>query len=95
MTLRLDAGTAEAVAGRQESAASDIDDSAPTMPGSIDGGEGTAHLMEIVAAVAQTSGEIAAISSAVGAQVRDCATDLGLTEAEVAAAFATMNEALP
>lgn len=91
MTLRLTAGTAEAVAAQHDTASSKIDGSSTGAPGALDAGLGTAYLSEIIAAVSQTAGEISALNAGIAAQVRDAADDLGETEQQVGADFARMN----
>lgn len=91
MTLRLTQGTAEAVAQQHDGAAAKIDGSATGAPGAIDAGIGTGYLSDIVAAVSETAGEIAALNGGVAAQVRDAAADLGETEQAVGADFRRLN----
>lgn len=95
MTLRLTAGTAEAVAQQHDSAATRIDRSATGAPGALDAGLGTAYLSDIIAAVSETAGEIAALNAGIAAQVRDAADDLGETEEQVGADFREMNGHAP
>jgi hypothetical protein len=90
MTLRLDAGAAETIASGHDSAAATIDESAGSAPGSVDAGYGAAHVADILAAVTETAGEIAAVNLGVGLLVRDVADDLGLTEAAIGAEFDSM-----
>lgn len=87
MTLRLTAGTAETIAGRHDEAAQVIDGSAGSSPRSVDAGYGAAYVSEILAAVSETAGEIAAVNTGIALLVRDAAADLGFTEAEVASQF--------
>lgn len=91
MTLRLTAGTAEAVAAQHDTAASKIDGSATGAPSALDAGIGTSYLSEIIAAVSETAGEISALNGGIAAQVRDAADDLGETEQQVGADFREMN----
>lgn len=90
MTLRLDTGAAEAIAGGHDEAARTIDSAAGTAPAAVDAGYGAAHVADILAAVTQTAGEVAAINLGVGALVRDVADDLGMTEAAIGREFDTM-----
>lgn len=93
-TLRLDAALAAQVAGRHESAAEGIDDTAGSAPSDIDGGAGTPYLLEILRAVSTTAGQIALVNVAVASQVRDVTDEIGLTEREVAEQFTRLNEVL-
>ena len=95
MTLRLDAGTAETVAGKHEAAAEAIDEAAPSAPASVDGGYGTAYLNEIIAAVSETAGEVAVVNAGVALLVRDVVDSLGLTDDEVGAQFDEMKALVP
>ncbi len=90
MTLRLDAGAAEVIAGGHDDAAAKIDEAAPTAPTKVDAGYGAEHIANILAAVSETAGEIALINTGIAALVRDCADDLGLTEQAIAAEFDRM-----
>lgn len=83
MTLRLDPGAAETVAGGHDEAATTIDGAAGSAPGAVDAGHGTAHVADILAAVTETAGEVAAINLGIGILVRDVADDLGKTEAAI------------
>ncbi len=94
MTLRLDSTSAAKIAGMHDDAATTIDGSAGSMPGNVDGGLGTPYLSDILAAVATTAGELAAVNQAVAGQVRDVVDDMGLTESAVAGQFEAMNEDL-
>lgn len=95
MTLRLDAGTAETVAGHHDAAAEAIDAAAPGAPGSVDAGYGTAYVTEILAAVSRTAGEIAVINVGVGLLVRDVVDSIGLTDEEVGTQFDQMHAVVP
>ena len=90
MTLRLDAGAAEAIAGGHDDAAEAIDGAATSAPGEVDAGYGAAHVADILAAVSETAGEIAAINVGIATLVRDVADQLGLTEEAIAAEFDKM-----
>ncbi len=90
MTLRLDAGAAERIAGGHDSAATTIDGAAGSAPGAVDAGYGSAYVSDILAAVSETAGEIAAINVGIGQLVRDVADSLGRTEAEIAGEFDSM-----
>ncbi len=90
MTLRLDAGAAEKIAGGHDDAAEAIDGAAGSAPGEVDAGYGTAHVAEILAGVSGTAGEIAAVNVGIGLLVRDVADQLGLTEEAIADEFDTM-----
>ncbi|WP_374454024.1 hypothetical protein [Nocardioides sp.] len=90
MTLRLDAGAADLVASGHEEAAATIDSAATSAPVSVDAGYGAGHVLDILAAVSETAGEIAMVNAAVGALVRDVASDLGLTEAAIGREFDEM-----
>lgn len=94
MTLRLDAGAAAAISAKHERAATTIDDSAGSMPPSVDGGLATAYLARLMAAVASTAGELAILNQAVASQVRDVADALGQTEAAIADEFVSINGGL-
>lgn len=93
--MRLTAGAAETIAEQHEKAATLIDGSASSAPGAVAGGIATGHLLDILAGVADTAGELAALNGGIGAQVRDAADDLGLTEEQVGAAFRRMQERVP
>lgn len=95
MTLRLDAGTAEAVAGRHDAAAQAIDDAAPTAPGTVDAGYGSAYVQEILSAVSETAGEVALLNVGVGRLVRDVVDSIGLTDDEVGAQLDRMKALVP
>jgi hypothetical protein len=90
MTLRLDAGAAEVVAGGHDAAAEAIDGAATGAPGEVDAGYGAAHVAEILAAVTETAGEIAVINVGIATLVRDVADQLGLTEEAIAEEFDKM-----
>ncbi|MEJ7795969.1 MAG: hypothetical protein WKF50_10490 [Nocardioides sp.] len=90
MTLRLDAGAAARIAGGHGDAATTIDGSADSAPGAVDAGYGSAYVADILAAVTETAGEIAAINVGIGELVRDVADSLGRTEAEIADEFDSM-----
>ncbi|MFC5730725.1 MULTISPECIES: hypothetical protein [Nocardioides] len=90
MTLRLDAGAAEIIAGGHDDAAAKIDEAAPSAPKKVDAGYGGVHVAEILAAVSETAGEIAAINTGIALLVRDCADDYGRTEQAIAAEFDRM-----
>jgi hypothetical protein len=84
VTLRLDAGAAEVIAGGHDAAAKKIDGSSGSAPGEVDAGYGAGHISDILAAVSQTAGEIAAVNVGIGRLVRDVASDLGRTEQAIA-----------
>lgn len=90
MTLRLDAGAAAVISGGHDDAAAKIDEAATTAPRTVDAGYGAEHVANILAAVSETAGEIAVINTGIAELVRDCADDLGLTEAAIAAEFDRM-----
>lgn len=90
MTLRLDAGAAETIAGGHDEASSTIDSAAGSAPGTVDAGYGAAHVADILSAVTGTAGEIAAINLGVGALVRDVADELGRSEAAIGREFDAM-----
>lgn len=90
MTLRLDAGAAEAIASGHDEAATTIDGSAAGAPGTVDAGYGSAHIAHILAAVSETAGEIALINTGIGVLVRDVADSLGMTEAAIGEEFDAM-----
>lgn len=90
MTLRLDAGTAERVAGGHDAAAETIDGAAGSAPGQVDAGYGAQHVVDILAAVCETAGEISLVNVGIARLVRDAADDLGRTEEAVAGAFDRM-----
>ena len=90
MTLRLDAGAAEVIAGGHDDAAEAIDGAATGAPGEINAGYGGAHVAEILAAVSETAGEIAVINVGIATLVRDVADQLGLTEEAIAEEFDKM-----
>ena len=95
MTLRLDPGTAESVAGKHDAAAEAIDAAAGSAPASVDAGYGTAYVNEIIAAVSETAGEIAVINVGVARLVRAVADSIGLTDDEVGAQFDEMKALVP
>ena len=95
MTLRLDPGTSESVAGKHDAAAEAIDAAAGSAPASVDAGSGTAYVNEIIAAVSETAGEIAVINVGVARLVRDVADSIGLTDDEVGAQFDEMKALVP
>lgn len=90
MTLRLDAGAAELIAGGHDDAAEKIDGSSTTAPGEVDAGYGAGHISDILAAVSETAGEIAAVNVGIARLVRDVADNLGRTEEEIAGEFDRM-----
>jgi len=90
MTLRLDPGAAETIAGGHDEAAETIDAAAGSAPGAVDAGYGTAFVTDILAAVTETSGEVAAINLGVGVLVRDVADDLGKSEVAIGREFDAM-----
>lgn len=90
MTLRLDPGTADVVAGGHEDAAAAIDDAAPSAPTSVDAGYGAGHVLDILAAVSETAGELAVGNAGIAKLVRDVVDDLGLTETAIATEFDEM-----
>jgi hypothetical protein len=90
VTLRLDAGAAESIAARHDAAAEAIDGAATGAPGQVDAGYGAGHVADILAAVSETAGEIAAINVGIALLVRDVADDLGRTEEAIAAEFDQM-----
>lgn len=90
MTLRLDAGAADLVASGHEQAASTIDSAATSAPGAVDAGYGAGHVLNILAAVSETAGEIALVNIGTAALVRDVASDLGLTEEQIGREFDEM-----
>jgi hypothetical protein len=90
MTLRLGAGVADLVATGHEDAASTIDSAASSAPGSVDGGFGGGYVLDILAAVSETAGEIAVVNAGIAALVRDAASDFGMTEEAVGVAFDKM-----
>jgi hypothetical protein len=90
MTLRLDTGAAEVIAGGHDEAATTIDSAAASAPGAVDAGYGAAHIADILAAVTETAGEVAAINLGIGILVRDVADDLGRTEAAIGREFDAM-----
>jgi len=90
MTLRLDAGAAEVIAGGHDDAAEAIDGAAVGAPGEVDAGYGAAHVADILAAVSETAGEIAAVNVGIATLVRDVADQLGLTEEAIAEEFDKM-----
>ena len=91
MTLRLDPGAAETIAGGHDAAAATIDAAAGSAPGAVDAGYGTASVAEILAAVTRTSGEVAAINLGIGILVRDVADDLGRSEVAIGREFDAMS----
>lgn len=90
MTLRLDTGVADVVATGHEDAASTIDSAATSAPTSVYGGYGGHYVLDILAAVTETAGEIALVNFGTAALVRDAASDFGLTEEAVGRAFDQM-----
>lgn len=90
MTLRLEAGVADLVATGHEEAASTIDSAAASAPRSVDGGYGGGYVLDILAAVSETAGEIALVNAGIAALVRDAASDFGLTEEAVGREFDKM-----
>lgn len=90
MTIRLDPGTADAVAGRHEAAAEAVDAAAPSGPKAVDAGYGEGHVLDILAAVCETAGEIALVNVGIAQLVRDVVDDMGMTEAAIATEFDQM-----
>jgi hypothetical protein len=90
VTLRLDAGAAEVIAGGHDDAAEKIDGSSGSAPGNVDAGYGAAHIADILGAVSETAGELAAINVGIARLVRDVADSLGRTEEEIAGEFDRM-----
>ena len=91
MTLRLDPGAAETIAGDHDEAAETIDAAAGSVPGAVDAGYGAAYVADILAAVTETAGEVAAINLGIGILVRDVADELGKTEAAIGREFDAMS----
>ena len=94
MTLRLDAAEATKVAQSHDAAADAIDGAATSAPAAVDGGYGTGYLMDILAAVSQTAGELSVVNRGIGMQVRDTADDIGKTEAQIGADFAEVSRTI-
>lgn len=87
MTIRIDPGTAVAIAGAHVGAADGIDDLAESMPGAVAGGEGAADLTEILAVVAEAAGMFAGINRATAEMVTSAVQDLEVTDEDVAVTF--------
>lgn len=92
--MRLDFLAAERIAAGHDSACSAIDDCADRAASSPDGGEATPYLLEILAAVTGTAGELALLNQAVAQQVREAAASYGSAEDVVGERFATIDEVL-
>jgi hypothetical protein len=93
MTIRLEEGAGERIAGKHDSASTTIHGSAKRGPEGVDGGVGTPHLLDILAAVAGTADDLALIHGVLGEQVRSAAGSIARTDAEVAASFARLDRA--
>ena len=78
------------VASGHEQAASTIESAATSASGAVDAGYGAAHVLDILAAVSETAGEIALVNAGTAALVRDVASDLGLTEEQIGREFDEM-----
>lgn len=94
MTVALAAGAADHIAGRHEGAAAGLDALAASLPTAVDGGWATAHLLEIVAAVAATAGDLALINTLLRDQVLAAGADLEATDSEVGGDLVTLLGAL-
>lgn len=90
--IRLDAGTAESVAGCHDRASTSIEDTAASMPTGVDGGAASALLSRILAGVATTASGLADVGRAAAVAVRDVDGELAATESEVAGVFRDMTK---
>lgn len=90
MTLRLDPGTADLVAGGHDDAAAAIDAAATSAPTAVDAGYGEGHVLDILAAVCETAAEIGLVNLGIGELVRDVVDEMGLTEEAIADEFDKM-----
>lgn len=78
--LRLDQATEDSIATKHDSAATAITDLAKGVPTSVDGGYGSAAILEIVAAVVSTADDIAILNEVTASQVRAVGADFGTTD---------------
>lgn len=90
MTIQLSEATEAELAAFHDGAATGITNLAGTVPSSVDGGEGTADVLSIIAAVVSTADDIALVNEAAAAQVRAVGQDLGSTDGQVATGFDAM-----
>lgn len=90
MTVELATGVAAHLAGRHQEAAAELDGLAASLPAGVDGGLATGHLLEIVAAVAATAGDIALINTLVRDQVLATGADFEETDTEVGGGLAAL-----
>lgn len=90
MTIQLSEETEAAIALRHTEAAQAITGLASGVPGSVDGGYGAPHLMEILSVVVATADDIALINEVAAAQVTEVGASFGGTDDAVADGFRRM-----
>jgi hypothetical protein len=78
--LRLDQGTEDFIAAKHDSAASSITALVDSVPTSVDGGYGTAAILEILSVVVATADDIAVLNEVAAGQVRAVGQDFGTTD---------------
>jgi hypothetical protein len=78
--LRLDQGTEDSIAAKHDSAASSITGLVDSVPTSVDGGYGTAAILEILSVVVATADDIAVLNEVAAGQVRAVGQDFGTTD---------------
>lgn len=91
MTIRLEAGAAEAIAAKHDAAASTVQASAGSMPSAPDAGAGAPELTAIMRAVVDRADTLGGLNQLVAAQLRDVGANYARTEDEVAQMFARMD----
>lgn len=89
--LRLDQATEDAIAGKHDSAGTSITGLADGVPASVDGGYGSAAILEIIAAVVSTADDIAILNEVTAGQVRAVGQDFGTTDDAVHDNFRKLN----
>lgn len=89
--LKLDQATEDAIASKHDSAASSITGLAAAVPTSVDGGYGSAAILEIVASVVSTADDIAVLNEVTAGQVRAVGQDFGRTDDAVHDNFRKLN----
>lgn len=90
MTIQLSEETEAQLATLHDDAAKGITGLASSVPTSVDGGQGTADVLAIIAAVVATADDIALVNEVAAAQVRAVGQELGTTDDQVFAAFDAM-----
>lgn len=94
MSIRLEAGAGERIAGKHTDAGTTIQESATAAPSGVDAGLGTPELLSILTAVSETADGLAKIQGVLGQQVLEAARNIDRTDTEVASMFASLNKVL-